>query len=361
MIKRLGLDKYSALYLWGFFIIVFGLMRPDTFLSITSAKTILIENVIVGVLAIAFLVPLATGTYDLSIGTMMTMSLVVTNVIAKNEWMPPFVGLCVAVLACGFVGLISGYIVVRLKVNSFIATLGMSQIITAFVYFSSEQTISGVLGKSFQNIGNHKLFGLPLFCYYLLVIAIVVWFVLEHTPTGRHMFATGGNPEAARLAGVRTDRLVWGSLVASGLLGGFAGAVYSWKVGTYGPNVGPGYLFPAIAAVFFGASQLRGRPNVWGAMIALFALATGVKGLQLTFSGTSRYIEPLFTGLSLLAAVSLASRNSVVKIPKRKRTTGEAVPPLPGVDAGVIDDPVVPTEIDAIVGIDAVADTRTPT
>ena len=176
--------------------------------------------------------------------------------------------------------------------------------------------------------------------------------MLEHTPAGRHMFATGGNPEAARLAGVRTDRLVWMSLVASGLLGGFAGAVYSFKVGTYGPNVGPGYLFPAIAAVFFGASQLKGRPNVWGAMIALFALATGVKGLQLTFSGTSRYIEPLFTGLSLLAAVSLASRNLVVKVAKRKRSTDEVVPPLPGVAAGVIDDPVVPTEIDAIVGTD---------
>ena len=83
------------------------------------------------------------------------------------------------------------------------------------------------------------------------------------------MFATGGNTEAARLAGVATDRLVWQSLVASGVIAGFAGVVYSWKVGTYGPNIGPGYLFPAIAAVFFGASQIKGRPNVWGAMIAL--------------------------------------------------------------------------------------------
>lgn len=339
MIKRLGLDKYSALYLWGFFIVVFGWLRPDTFLSTTSAKTILIENVIVGVLAIAFLVPLSTGTYDLSIGTMMTMSLVITNVIAKNDWMPPLAGLFVAVAACGFAGFLSGFVVVKLRVNSFIATLGMSQIITAFVYFSSEQTISGVLGKPFQRIGTRPLFGLPMFCYFLLIIALVVWFVLEHTPTGRHMFATGGNPEAARLAGVRTDRLVWGSLVASGLLGGFAGAVYSFKVGTYGPNVGPGYLFPAIAAVFFGASQLRGRPNVWGAMIALFALATGIKGLQLTFSGTSRWVEPLFTGLSLLAAVSLASRNAIVKVAKRKRNPDALVPPLPGVPE-LIEEPV---------------------
>jgi ribose transport system permease protein len=329
MIKRLGLDKYSALYLWAFFVILFGVLRPHTFLTRTSMKTVLVENVIVGVLAIAFLVPLATGTYDLSIGTMMTMSLVITNSLAKSTSIPQPLGMLIALAACAVAGLLSGFVVVKLRVNSFIATLGMSQIITAFVYYTSEQTISGVLKKPYQRLGTRALFGLPLFVYYLAVIAVIAWFVLEHTPVGRYMFATGGNPEAARLAGVKTDRLVWGSLVASAVIAAFAGTVYSWKVGTYGPNVGPGYLFPAIAAVFFGASQLKGRPNIWGAMIALFALASGIKGLQLTFSGTSRWIEPLFTGLSLLGAVSLASRQSVIKIPKRRATPSTAPADLP--------------------------------
>jgi ribose transport system permease protein len=335
MIKRLGLDRYSALYLWGFFIVVFTALEGTTFLSTTSAKTILIENVIVGILAIAFLVPLTTGTYDLSIGTMMTMSLVITNSVAKNTDMPQVVGMALGLVACAIAGFISGFVVVKLRVNSFIATLGMSQIITAFVYFTSEQTISGELTKDYQRIGNRLLFGLPLFCYYLGAIAVIVWFVLEHTPIGRKMFATGGNTEAARLAGVPTDRLVWQSLVASGVIAGFAGTVYSWKVGTYGPNIGPGYLFPAIAAVFFGASQIKGRPNVWGAMIALLALATGIKGIQLTFSGSSRWIEPLFYGLSLLGAVSLASRSQVIKIPRRKRAGQDTEAPAEEVPAPV--------------------------
>ena len=114
MIKRLGLDKYSALYLWAFFIIVFGTWHPDTFLTMTTAKTVLIENVIVGVLAISFLVPLATGTYDLSIGTMMTMSLVIVNSIAKNDTMPQAAGMFIALAACAVVGFISGFIVVKL-------------------------------------------------------------------------------------------------------------------------------------------------------------------------------------------------------------------------------------------------------
>src|SRR5690606_15903482 len=133
-----------------------------------------------------------TGTYDLSIGTMMTMSLVIINSLAKDTDVPLVAAMLIALGACAVAGFISGYIVVKLKVNSFIATLGMSQIITAFVYFTSEQTISGELTKSYQNIGNKALFGLPLFCYYLGIIAIVSWFVLEHTPVGRHMFATGG-------------------------------------------------------------------------------------------------------------------------------------------------------------------------
>jgi ribose transport system permease protein len=147
-----------------------------------------------------------------------------------------------------------------------------------------------------------------------------VWFVLEHTPLGRYLFAIGGNREAARLAGVTTDRHTWGTLVVSALIAGFAGLVQSWKVGTFGNTIGPGFLFPSIAAVFFGASQLRGRPNVWGTLIAVFTLAFGVKGLQLTFTGGNKpWIEPLFEGLSLLIAVAFASRQHIIKVPRRAK------------------------------------------
>jgi ribose transport system permease protein len=324
MIKRLRLDRFSALYLWGFFMIVFGFLRPKTFLSGTSVQLVIVENVISGVLAIAFLIPLTTGTYDLSIGTLMSLSLVITNILAKNHVVPPLVGMLIALLACVIAGFVSGFIVVKLRVNSFIATLGMSQVITAVILKISRQTISGALPKSYQDIGNTKLLGLPLFVYFLALLALIAWYVLEHTPVGRYMFATGGNPEAARLAGVQTDRLVWGSLIVSGLIAGFAGTVYSWKVGTYSQSIGPGYLFPAIAAVFFGASQLKARPNVVGTLIALYALAWGIKGIQLTFSSDTEWITPLFTGLSLLTAVALASRQAIIKVRTRK---ADAAPP----------------------------------
>ena len=327
MIKRLAFDKYSALYLWALFMLWFGATKYDTFISTPTFKLVVIENVITGVLALAFLVPLTTGTYDLSIGAMMSMSLVISAYLSKHHVMHPVLGMLVALAACGVAGFISGFFVVKLRVNSFIATLGMSQVVTAFILHTSSQSITSPFPQSFMNIGSKQLFGLPYFVYYLAVLAIILWFVFEHTPLGRYMFATGGNPEAARLAGVRTDRLVWGSLVASALIAGFAGTIYSWKVGNYAQSVGPGYLFPAIAAVFFGASQLKGRANVWGALIALYALAWGIKGLQLTFSSNTIWIEPLFQGVSLLAAVSLASRQGVIKVPRRKTVPEVAIPP----------------------------------
>ncbi len=147
---------------------------------------------------------------------------------------------------------------------------------------------------------------------------IYIWYVLEHTPTGRKMFATGGNPEAARLSGINTDRLIWGSLVASGGIAGFAGLVYSWKFGIYTTTVGPPYLFPAVAAVFFGASQFSRRYNVWGTVLAVYTLAFGIKGIGLRYPREISWIQPMFEGLTLLIAVAIASRQLIIKVKKRK-------------------------------------------
>jgi ribose transport system permease protein len=326
MAKRsFGFEKYSALYLLGIFLVVFGATKFHIFFSMTTFRSVLIEKVLVAILAIAFLIPLTTGTFDLSVGALMALGLVTTNWLGKHTHLPNLAIVGLALLLCGFVGFLSGWVVVKLRVNSFIATLGMSQVVGAFVLFtSSNRQIVSAFRKSYLRVGQNKILGLPLYFYYMLIIAIVLWYVLEHTPLGRFMFATGGNPEAARLAGVRTDRLVWGSLVASGFVGGFAGVVFSWKVGTFSQTVGPGFLFPAVAAVFFGASQLKGRPNVWGALIAMYALSFGIKGLQLTSGSSTFWIEPLFEGVTLLAAVALASRSGIIKIPKRNKTAEAA-------------------------------------
>ena len=226
----------------------------------------------------------------------------------------------------------SGFVVVKLKVHSFVATLGVSQLITGLVILVSDnRQMTGAFSDSYKEFARGEVLGIPILVVYLLVLAAVVWFVLEQTPLGRRLYATGGNAEAARLAGVRTDRLMWGSLVTSALLAGLAGVLFSMKVGTFSSSIGPGYLFPAVAAVFFGASQFSGRPNVWGTVVAYFSLAFGIKGLQLVAGPGTVWIGPVFEGAALVLAVALASQQGVLRARRLARAEEEpsATTPAP--------------------------------
>ena len=192
-----------------------------------------------------------------------------------------------------------------MRIDSFIATLGMSSVLLALIaWVSSSQQIVGV-GSSFEKLGTTEIFGLTLPVYLMLAVGLVVWYLLERTPLGRRVYATGGNIEAARLAGVRVAAVVICSLVACATIAAFAGMLVTANLGTGDPTIGPAYLLPAFSAAFLGSTQFRGgRFNVWGTIVAVYVLATGVKGLQL--AGAPIWIPDLFNGVALLLAVGLA-------------------------------------------------------
>jgi ribose transport system permease protein len=346
LFTRIGFDRFSGLYLIAFFFVFFGITENNYLSWNGSIEFVLTEEVIVCMLALAFLVPLITGTFDLSIGANMALSLVIVNKMALETDLPDWVGAVVGMLACILVGFVNGFIVVKLRVNSFIATLGMSQVITALIRrIHDGGQIIKALSESYVNFGKKPFFtfnwpgtgseiSLPFYLLYALLIAFLIWYVLEHTPLGRHMFATGGNPEAARLSGIKIDRIAWGSLVASAAIAGFAGLLYSWKFATYSNSVGPPLLFTAVGAAFFGASQLKGRPNVWGTIIAVYVLAFGIKGVALRYPLQIDWLQPLFEGLTLIFAVALASRQGIVKVNKRRADKAAAAQPPPAAVSG---------------------------
>jgi ribose transport system permease protein len=140
-----------------------------------------------------------------------------------------------------------------------------------------------------------------------VALGIVLWWLLEYTPVGRYLYSIGGNPQAARLAGVRVDRITTSAFALSGVVAAFAGVILAAELGSASPDIGVPYLLPAFSAVFLGATQVfPGRVNVPGTLIAIFLLATGVKGLQL--AGAPSYISSLFNGAALIIAVALAAR-----------------------------------------------------
>jgi ribose transport system permease protein len=315
-----GLRSVSALYLLGLVMVVFGSWVPETFLTQETFRLVLSDQAVVGILALALLVPLVCGAFDLSCGAMLGFSLVVVSWLQAHTGLSAPLSCLLALVACGVAGAGSGLLTVKFGVNSFIATLGMSQVLTAAtLYLSKNRQIVGVLSTEFQSWGRRDVLGVPVVFLYLLGLALLVWYVLECTPIGRHMFATGANAEAARLSGVRTDRMVWGSLVTSAVISGIAGLVFGAEVGSFSNSFGPPLLFPAFAAVFFGATQVKRRPNVWGAVLAVYTLAFGVKGLQLAFQDGVYWITPTFNGLALLVAVSLATRSGGVRLIRRPR------------------------------------------
>jgi ribose transport system permease protein len=324
-LRLLSPSRASALYLWLGFVVVFSL-ASDQFLTATTWRLVFSEGVVTAVLALAFLVPFVANTFDLSIGAVMGLSLVITNWLGANTSLPAGAAALAALAACALTGAVSGFVVVKLRVNSFVATLGVSQLVTGLVILISDnRQITGAFSELYEDFGRRQYAGVPVVVLYLLVIAAVVWFVLDQTPLGRRLYATGGNAEAARLAGVRTDRLVWSSLIASATMAGFAGVLFSMKTGTFSTSIGPGYLFPAVAAVFFGASQFTGRPNVWGTIVAYYALAFGIKGLQLVAGPGTVWIGPVFEGTALLLAVALASRQGHIRV--RRAQPAAAQPP----------------------------------
>jgi ribose transport system permease protein len=318
---NLGLERFSGLYLWAIFIAVFAVLAPLTFPTMATVHLLASTQAIAAIVALALLIPMVTGQFDLSIGAIANVAGMTAVIVQTKDVMGPLPAVALGT-AVGFViGAVNGFVVVRLRVSSFIATLAMGSILAAVqVIITGNVEPVPVVNDTWTAMTQADVFGFQFVVVYLVVIALLVWWVLEKTPAGRYMRASGSNPEAARLSGINVDRWSWISLAASGTVSGFAGVLF---VSLTGPslNFGASLLLPAFAAVFLGSTQLTpGRLNVWGTLLAIFVLATGVQGLQLV-TGV-QWVAAMFNGVALLAAVALASgreRRQAKGVVRRRR------------------------------------------
>jgi ribose transport system permease protein len=304
--RALSFRNISALYIFAVMFVVFSIWVPDTFLRWDTWRAMLDSQAPTAVLAIGLVVAISAGAFDLAAGAELGFGAILVSWLMVDQGVPVVPAIVLTLIAGGLVGLANGLLVVRARINSFIATLGVSSLLFALIaWVSSSQQILGLPG-GFQSIGTSKLLGLTIPVYIMLGVALVVWYVLEQTAVGRRVYATGGNLEAARLAGVRVSLVVTGALVACGTIAALSGVLVSANLGTGDPTIGPAYLLPAFSAAFLGSTQFRGgRFNVWGTVVAVVVLATGVKGLQL--GGAPIWIPDLFNGAALLLAVGLAN------------------------------------------------------
>jgi len=313
----LGFNSFSGLYLLALFIVVFGIWTPHLFLTLATVQSVASQQATTAMLAIAVLIPIAAGAYDLSVGATINLSTIICVWLQTVRGWSMWPAIAVAVIACVVVGIVNGFVIVRLRVNSFIATLGMGSIITAVQdIVSGQNQPTPPTATSWTNLTQLNVAGFQIIVLYLLVLALIVWWALDHTPSGRYLYAIGGNPEASRLAGVAVGRYTWSAMIASATVAGIAGVFYASQTG---PSLtfGAGLLLPAFAAVFLGSTQIKpGRFNLWGTMLAIYVLAVGVKGLQL-ITGV-QWLAEMFNGVALVGAVSFA-------LWRQRRAEGRAV------------------------------------
>ncbi|MBY5643551.1 ABC transporter permease [Rhizobium leguminosarum] len=287
-------------------IVIFSILLPDTFPTVLNVRSIVSDKAIIALLSLAAMIPMASGRIDLTVG----YGIVLWHILAislQTAYGLPWPVAVVIVLALGILtGCINGLLVEVAKIDSFIATLGTGTVLYALaLWHTGGRQVVGVLPDGFYALNGTMLFGLPITGFYVLLIAICMWIVLEYLPIGRYLYAIGANPKAAALNGIPVRKFVIGAFVTSGLLAALTGVLLASKLRIGQASVGLEYLLPALVGAFLGSTTIKpGRVNVWGTLIGVIILAVGISGIQ-QFGG-SFFVEPLFNGVTLLIAIGIA-------------------------------------------------------
>lgn len=312
------LSVHGLLTLLGLLIVVFSLLLPDTFSTAFNVRAILNDKAIVALLALGLTVPLAANHFDLSFGWSLGLAHILAIGLQTRAGLPWWLAVPLTLAMGALVGLANGILVTRAQINSFIATLGSGTILFGISnWYTRGQQVLGPLPAEFTGITGTLGF-VPLAAVYVMVVAIVLWLVLEYLPIGRRLYVIGASPRAAELTGIATRRYVTGAFVVSGTLAALAGVLLAARLRVGQASVGPDYLLPAFAGAMLGATSVRpGRVNVWGTVLAVLVLAVAVAGLQQL--GAQFYVEPLFNGSILLLAVGLAGYAARRRVRSRAR------------------------------------------
>jgi len=299
-------SRLGGLYVLIILFLVFSVLRPETFPTALNIRTMLISQAFLGIAALGLLFAAINGYFDLSVGFLSGLvGVIVATLSALNGWsaVPAIaVGMAVAVV----VGIINGFLIVKVGVVSLIATLGVGTLVSGLTLWISGGVVVFGMRDDLIAIGRARLFEVHLPVYIMLIMYAIAAYVLHVTATGKHMYANGGNKSAARMAGIKTDRLSWISLILSSTLAGVAGFLYLANIGAGSPEAGIELLLPSVTAIFLGSTLIiPGKFNVAGTATGLALLVVLINGIQQL--GAPHWVQPVFNGLALITAVAVAT------------------------------------------------------
>jgi fructose transport system permease protein len=285
---------------------VFFATRSDRFLTGDNLSIVLQQVMVVGVIAIGQTLVILTAGVDLSCGTVMALGAIVMTKLAAELGVSVPLAIAVGIGATTLFGLLNGMLVTRINLPPFIVTLGTLNIAFAITQlYSNAQTVTDLpeamntLGGTFQVGGTSVVYGVVV----MLALYALTAFVLRETAAGRHVYAVGNNPEAARLTGIATPRVILAVYVLAGVFYGIAALLSVARTGVGDPNAGQTENLDAITAVVLGGTSLfGGRGTVLGSLVG--ALIVGVFRNGLTLMGVSSVYQILITGILVILAVA---------------------------------------------------------
>lgn len=302
------LSRYATVLLLLVLIVVFSL-TTDKFLTTQNWQNLIVTQAVVACLALAAILPLVAGEFDLSLGYLVGALAMLGAYLAKHG--ADVVTIVAAMLAAGLLmGLFNGMLTVYFKISSFIATLGVGILLSGVTLgLSDGEVLFSGIPTTLTDLGSGSFLGIGTTVWLALLLAAILLYVLEHTPFGRRLYAVGGSERVAFLAGVRTGRVKMIAFGGAGLLVAI-GAIFSLaQSGAANPGFGSDLLLPAYAAAFLGVTTYRpGYYNVPGTIVAIVLLAVGFNGLNLL--GAPFWVQPIFNGAVLLIAVITARAES---------------------------------------------------
>ena len=285
---------------------IFFATQTDRFLTGTNMSLIVQQVTVVGVLAIGQTLVILTSGIDLSNGAVMSLSAVLMTSFAVQYGVNPILAVLVGVLVGVAFGLLNGFLVTKFNLPPFIVTLGTWNIAFALTRIYTTQTITG-LPSQLTFFGNTFKFGATAITYgsvIMFLLYFLFWFLLRSTTAGRYVYAVGDNPEASRLAGISTTKLLIGVYVVAGILYAIAALLLVARTGVGDPQAGQNSNLESITAVVLGGTSLfGGRGNILGTLVGVLIVGVFRNGLQLM--GVPSIYQVLITGILVIVAVSI--------------------------------------------------------
>ncbi|WP_292561920.1 ABC transporter permease [Mesorhizobium sp.] len=303
----IGLSRYGTIIGLLLMVLFFSANAPGVFLSRANFLNILSQASLTAIIASGLTYTLVVGEFDLSIGYVASfVGLIVTGLMAY-EGFPIWLSIICALALGAGIGILNGLLVTKVRINAVISTLGIGTMLTGIGFTYSAFPIATGIPRAFTDISLGRIvFGLPNPVIIMVVVLLALWTVLNKTDIGQKMQAVGSNMEAARLSGIRVDRIKIFAFATAGFCAALTGTLLSSLLGSGTLAAADGYLLDAFAAVFLGSATLReGEFHITGTLVGVLILAVGFNGLSIF--GAPTHFQPIFKGGILVLAVGMSA------------------------------------------------------